>query len=391
MDEKETNNSKAKMLWKSLPLKIKLIIIGIAIGFFFLIIFLVVLITPLMSLGIIEIAEGTTGSGSSNYSYISSSTNYWWPIGSNETTSIGGALFAGGDPVDTVITSYFGGRIHPITGEKSNHTGTDIASYGGANLNIIAVQSGTVIYPTKNDKVNCSSSGNDLSCGGGYGNYVMIQHADGNISLYAHLYENSITVSAGDQVGQGQVIGKMGSSGRSTGTHLHFEIRKNGQRVDGLNYVSEENPRPKDNKGYVGGNDNQQAVCLSLKNAGYSNNSIAGIMGNLKGENSAFNPSLVNEIDCVGIAQWCFGRKDNLKSTYGNDWNKINSQVEYLLYELNDRYPTIRNYLMENHTIDDTTYYFCMNFERPGEGPCKAGNRQKFANELITYINNGCN
>ena len=90
----------------------------------------------------------------------------------------------------------------------------------------------------------------------------MIQHADGNISLYAHLYENSITVSAGDQVGQGQVIGKMGSSGRSTGTHLHFEIRKNGQRVDGLNYVSEENPRPKDNKGYVGGNDNQQAVCL---------------------------------------------------------------------------------------------------------------------------------
>ena len=114
-------------------------------------------------------------------------------------------------------------------------------------------------------------------------------------------------------------------------------------------------------------------------------------MGNLKGENSAFNPSLVNEIDCVGIAQWCFGRKDNLKSTYGNDWNKINSQVEYLLYELNDRYPTIRNYLMENHTIDDTTYYFCMNFERPGEGPCMAGNRQKFANELITYINNGCN
>ena len=261
MDEKETNNSKTKMLWKSLPLKIKLIIIGIAIGFFFLIIFLVVLITPLISLGIIEIAEGTTGSGSSNYSYISSSTNYWWPIGSNETTSVGGALFAGGDPVATVITSYFGGRIHPITGEKSNHTGTDIASYGGANLNIIAVQSGTVIYPTKNDKVNCSSSGNDLSCGGGYGNYVMIQHADGNISLYAHLYENSITVSAGDQVGQGQVIGKMGSSGRSTGTHLHFEIRKNGQRVDGLNYVSEENPRPKDNKGYVGGNDNQQAVC----------------------------------------------------------------------------------------------------------------------------------
>ena len=65
----------------------------------------------------------------------------------------------------------------------------------------------------------------------------MIQHADGNISLYAHLYENSITVSAGDQVGQGQVIGKMGSSGRSTGTHLHFEIRVNGIAQNPQNYV----------------------------------------------------------------------------------------------------------------------------------------------------------
>ena len=186
MDEKETKNSKMKLAWNILPLKVKLIIIGIAISFFFLIIFLVVLITPLMSLGIIEIAEGTTGSGSSKYSYISSSTSYRWPIGSNETTSVGGALFAGGDPVATVITTNFGGRIHPITGEKSNHTGTDIASYGGANLNIIAVQSGTVIYPTKNDKVYCSSSGIDISCGGGYGYYDMILHAEGNISLYAH-------------------------------------------------------------------------------------------------------------------------------------------------------------------------------------------------------------
>ena len=62
MDEKETKNSKMKLAWNILPLKVKLIIIGIAIGFFFLIIFLIVLVTPLMSLGIIEIAEGTTGS-----------------------------------------------------------------------------------------------------------------------------------------------------------------------------------------------------------------------------------------------------------------------------------------------------------------------------------------
>ena len=130
MDEKETNNSKTKMLWKSLPLKIKLIIIGIAITCFFFLIIFVVLFSVFVDAGLIEIAEGTTGSGSSNYSYISSSTNYWWPIGSNETTSVGGALFAGGDPVATVITSYFGGRIHPITGEKSDHTGILLLTVG---------------------------------------------------------------------------------------------------------------------------------------------------------------------------------------------------------------------------------------------------------------------
>ena len=58
-----------------------------------------------------------------------------------------------------------------------------------------------------------------------YGNYVIIQHTDGNYTLYGHLYQNSITVVAGDSVRQGQVIGKMGSSGQSTGPHLHFEVR----------------------------------------------------------------------------------------------------------------------------------------------------------------------
>ena len=99
MEEKETENSKTKMLWKSLPLKIKLIIIGVAITCFFFLIIFVVLFSVFVDVGLIDIAEGTTGSGSSNYSYISSSTSYWWPIGSNETTSVGGALFAGGDPV----------------------------------------------------------------------------------------------------------------------------------------------------------------------------------------------------------------------------------------------------------------------------------------------------
>ena len=81
----------------------------------------------------------------------------------------------------------------------------------------------------------------------------MIDHGDGLISLYGHLYQNSITVRKGDYVKQGQVIAKSGSSGNSTGGHLHFEVRINGNKVDPLEYVSVDNPRPgrvvKNNRG----------------------------------------------------------------------------------------------------------------------------------------------
>ena len=173
---------------------------------------------------------------------------YWWPIGSDETTTVDGKVFAAGDPHETWITSHFGYRVHPITGEWTMHSGTDISGSGGNGvINIIAVKSGIVVYPYEGSPTNCPSSNTLSDCGGGYGNYVVIQHSDGNYSLYAHLHADTITVKAGDSVEQGQVIAKMGSSGNSTGTHLHFEIRE-GQNygkatVDALNYVSLDNPR----------------------------------------------------------------------------------------------------------------------------------------------------
>ena len=89
---------------------------------------------------------------------------------------------------------------------------------------------------------------------------MVITHSNGIQTYYGHC--SKLYVNEGDIIQQGQEIAEVGATGNATGPHLHFEIRKNGERVDGLNYVSEENPRPKDNKGYVGGNDNQQAVCL---------------------------------------------------------------------------------------------------------------------------------
>lgn len=177
------------------------------------------------------------------------SDNYWWPIGSAETETSDNKTFASGDPETVSITSPFGYRLDPFgSGSSTFHSGLDIAGGSGlGSVNIIAAKDGTVVYSTKGSFVCSSGTGQD-SCGGGYGNHIIIQHTDGNYTLYAHLYENSILVSEGDSVKQGQVIAKMGSSGFSTGAHLHFEVRE-GQNaysaaVDPLNYIDPDNPRP---------------------------------------------------------------------------------------------------------------------------------------------------
>lgn len=116
--------------------------------------------------------------------------------------------------MDDIITSTFGYRSLSIGGVNLNdHTGIDFA-----------VEHGHPILATKGGKVTIAR------WGGGYGNLVVIDHEDGTSSYYGHL--SSISVTAGDQVEQGQTIGLEGSTGYSTGPHLHFEIRLNGEPVD---------------------------------------------------------------------------------------------------------------------------------------------------------------
>ena len=104
------------------------------------------------------------------------------------------------------ITSYFGMRNNPVSGVYKSHDGVDIgAAYGTA---IYAAAGGTVVT---------------AGWYGGYGNCVMINHGNGYTTLYGH--QSRIAVSAGQTVSQGQVIGYVGSTGNSTGPHLHFEVR----------------------------------------------------------------------------------------------------------------------------------------------------------------------
>ncbi len=180
--------------------------------------------------------------------YNANNSSYWWPIGSEEIVEVNGKIYAKDEPYPTAVTSNFGYREDPFGRGWEFHSGADISGdVGDGIINVIAVKDGIVVYPTETGADMCESSTTLSSCGGGYGNYVIIQHSDGNYSLYAHLHAGTIDVVAGDSVEQGQVIGKMGSSGNSTGTHLHFEIRK-GQNsysstVDPLIYISLEYPR----------------------------------------------------------------------------------------------------------------------------------------------------
>lgn len=122
-------------------------------------------------------------------------------------------------PSSSRITSPFGYRIHPILKTKKLHTGIDIGV--PSNNSVISAQGGTVIHS---------------GWLGGYGKTLIIDHGGGIATLYAH--NNTLLVGVGAKVSRGQSIAKSGSTGLSTGPHLHFEVRVNGQYVDPMKYVS---------------------------------------------------------------------------------------------------------------------------------------------------------
>ena len=124
-------------------------------------------------------------------------------------------------PQSYPITSRFGYREDPFTGEIAYHSGTDIGAPGGTP--ILAAADGTVTIANAID-----------SWGGGYGYHIKINHNDTFDTLYAHC--SSICVTVGQEVKQGEVIGYVGTTGNSTGNHLHFEVWQNGERTDALGY-----------------------------------------------------------------------------------------------------------------------------------------------------------
>jgi len=121
-------------------------------------------------------------------------------------------------PVQGRISSPFGYRTHPILKTRELHTGIDIAARSGTT--VVAANKGTVIKSSWNNS---------------YGNLLMIDHGGSIVTLYAH--NSSLLVSVGDVVSKGQAVSKVGSTGMSTGPHLHFEVRVNGQYKNPMNWL----------------------------------------------------------------------------------------------------------------------------------------------------------
>ena len=141
--------------------------------------------------------------GSNRYSFQYTGGQFIWPIAKS----------------GTYITSQFGNREHPIQGVEKLHSGIDIGN-AGFGAPVVAAADGVVTY---------------AGWLGGYGNCVMIKHSDSLITLYGH--GQTILTTVGKQVSQGETIMEVGSTGNSTGPHLHFEVRLNGTSVNPLPYL----------------------------------------------------------------------------------------------------------------------------------------------------------
>lgn len=302
------------------------------------------------------------------------------------------------------ITSCYGPRdpINTPAGTTSNfHDGIDLAA-----------EAGTPIYAWKEGVVVASENAYH-----GYGNYVVVKHSTstGNVyTLYAHMSRRMANV--GDVVEVGDQLGTVGSTGYSTGAHLHFELRVGGDiwqqstavdpyptlmelaggEISGTCEVGEITITPNYPIYDVPDSYSKQALCVALKGAGFSDEGVAALMVNASRE-SGFNPNAQGDSGTsYGLFQWHNDRKQNLfdfaNERFGGRYYAVDTQVAFLIHELND-YPELRSALMYgNNTAVELSTMFCLDFERPQnkEQSCPKRAQSQNIASLIEYVKNDC-
>jgi murein DD-endopeptidase MepM/ murein hydrolase activator NlpD len=169
--------------------------------------------------GAIDTAHASSASGDREFRELFASWKSMDQTGVVTAQPIARVSVPSGMPVqDATLTSNFGMRNHPVLGGRRNHKGVDLAQ-----------PTGTPVYATADGVVSKAAPFSS------YGNYIQIEHGGGLETRYAHL--SGFAVATGDQVRKGQLIGYVGSTGRSTGPHLHYEVRVAGDAVDPTPYM----------------------------------------------------------------------------------------------------------------------------------------------------------
>lgn len=330
-----------------------------------------------------------------------------WPVGSKECTESGGVTLCLGTPTQTKLSANY-----PRYPKGGYHNGIDINNQDGTanGSNVIAAFDGVVTF-----------AGWDTS---GFGNLVVIKHDEEYKTYYGHMQNGSIKVKVGDRVVAGQLLGKIGSTGNSTGPHLHFSVKKNDEYDDPNKYVSVSNTGAGTCLGseatLVQGVNDKQTICKTLLSMGFNNNAVAAIMSNLQAE-SSFNPSAAEHCDTkgaschndytnkvnsksisessfvhyskgYGLIQWTYyTRKQTLYDNTikkGLNINDIAGQINTMVLEVKG-YGSVYKMLMSNESSYDIGYTFCSGFEKPSTD-CNA-RMSKFNQSNLDYVNKGCN
>lgn len=388
-------------------------------------------------------------------------TGWWYPKGSEEcTTDSSGTIFCSGEPelsssqyANDYISDYCETKnCRPNVGVTNQHYGIDMWAPCGSN--VIAPKDGvvTIAYddgcPDHNDCGGCT-----CGRGAGFGNVIYIDHGDGITSIYGHLQTGTFKVKAGDHVKQGQLLAKSGSSGSSTGCHLHFQMQNNNGTFDPYDgYVDPYNPRMGAQVCANSYTADQKGACQALKDMGLSDAAVAAFLNNMSHESGyatnvleyaywkgkcttvegrsygwCMSPLLqiedgrfansdaytagvdsgeypeynfVNDHAGYGLIQWTYKtRKQGLydyfqelkSSGRASSISDINVQIGFILQEIQSGDSALYNMIQNSSNASDIAYNICYSYETPsGYSTGTCSSRISDINNQISFVKNGC-
>ena len=316
-----------------------------------------------------ENADGTNGgngnstrgtySGANSGLYDFKGKTFTWPIQGHSYNS-------------SDITSPFGPRDTGISGASTYHKGIDIAySYDGGEP-IVAACDGSVTY---------------AGPASGYGNYIEIDHGDGIMTGYAHMYDKDLLVQTGQKVSAGTHIANVGANGIGSGPHLHFEVLIEGTHVDPETAFQQRTNAPFSDINVSSPMSDVAKACYQYLTGtmGLNNCAACAVLGNIQQE-SAFNLVAENAIGAFGLCQWLADRRTAMESwcrQNGLEVTTVAGQMGYLNYELHNSetsgWAVLSSAPNDRNSVYTTAVDFGEAFERYNKAAGEEGSRGSYA------------